>query len=158
MSKENFAAKRVEETEVVVGEKTNSQAQEVDLSRFSPSISNGSITGTGEAGVLSIINSKSNGKRITLSSQLLEKLGCPRRVQFSFSDDEIAVGEELPENTHSFNVNKYGAKGVIYSAGLVQEITERFDLDFTSRVSITFRDVRYVPIGDKNVAIITVRE
>ncbi len=45
---------------------------------------------------------------------------------------------------------------IIYSAGIVKEITDLYKLDFSNKTSITFFDVEYVKYEDNVVAIITV--
>jgi hypothetical protein len=133
------------------------EEEEVDLSSFCPSSSSGTNARTGEAGALSIVNSEKNGKRITLSREVTEKLNDPETVQFSFSERQILIAEELPNHNNRFTVKKHGARGVIYSSSLVQEITERFKLDFSNRVSITLHEVKYAKSNGKRVAIITVK-
>ncbi|MCM3116314.1 hypothetical protein M3610_13495 [Neobacillus sp. MER 74] len=128
----------------------------IDLNSFSSSKSNGINSRYVGAGVITIINSERNGKRIILSKELMEELLEPELVQIAFSSNEIAIGEEIPNNDHHFNVRKNGAKGVIYSAGLIQEITGLFNLDFSNKVSVTFYQVRYFTQGTSKVAIITV--
>ena len=130
---------------------------ETNLSRFFSSASNGTNSRVAGSGIITIVNSKKNGKRITFSKELMEELEEPKAVQISFHDHEIAVGEDLPNNDHYFHPKKYGVKGVVYSADLVQEITNRFGLDFSDRVSITLVDVQYVTNNQKKVAIIKVK-
>lgn len=142
------------EEEVV--ETTESPTKTFDENSFVPSSSQGKAKRTGKAGVVSIVNSKENGKRITLSKECWEKINKVSNVQVAFSDTQIAISEELPDNEHYFHVRTYGAKGVIYSKDLVEEITELFALDFSDKVSITLYEVEYVKNGDHTVAIITV--
>lgn len=113
---------------------------------------NKSIT---EAGVLSIINAKT-GKRIIISNEIMEILNNPSKVVMSFTEDKIAIGENLPNNDNYFNVKRMKSKGVIYSAGIVKEITEIYELDFSNKTSITFFDVEYAKYEDNVVAIIAV--
>lgn len=154
---EEFEANDQEYEEQEVHENDEEQGfEEVDFSDFVSSQSEASGKSMGEAGVLSIVNSDKNGRRITISKEVLAKLGYPAVVQISFTETAIAIGEELPSNDNYFNVRKYGAKGVIYSTHLVQEVVEKFDLDYSNRVSITFHKVTYTKIEGVKVAIITV--
>lgn len=89
-------------------------------------------------GECTVVNSKKNGKRITLSKNLMEIFNDPEILEIGFTDEGIALSKELPENGTEFTIKKQGNKGVIYSAPLVDEITELFGLDFSDRVSITF--------------------
>lgn len=129
---------------------------EVDFSEFCSAQSTSSTQTFGEAGMLSIVNSPKNGKRITLSYDIQEHLNYPDRVQFAFKDGEMAIAEQLPTNGHQFSVRKSGRKGVIYSAALVNEITEMFKLDFKNRVSLTFHDGYYGKVNDLPAVIIKV--
>ncbi|MCM3625509.1 hypothetical protein M4D70_25360 [Brevibacillus borstelensis] len=155
---ESNADDRLHEEATNTDDPIETEGEETGLSDFSPSSSNGASPRTSGAGVASVIKTPKNGNRMTKSKELMEKLGFPERVQISFTDREIAIAEELPNNDNYFTVKKQKSKGVIYSASLVKEITERFGLDFSDKVSITFHKVRYVQSGQKTVAIITVQE
>jgi hypothetical protein len=109
-------------------------------------------------GVASAINSKANGKRFTLSKELMELLGNPESVEIGFTDIGIVLSKKLPENGAEFRIRKCGNKGVIYSSSLVQEITEQFDLDFSDKVSITFVDAEELEVeGDYKVFEIKIK-
>lgn len=129
--------------------------ESIDLDSFKPSESKSIKKGIAEAGVMSIINSKT-GKRIIVSNEIMEKLNKPERIVMSFSEDKIAIGEQLPNNDNYINIKVLKSKGVIYSAGIVKEITDLYKLDFSNKTSITFFDVEYVKYEDNVVAIITV--
>ena len=129
--------------------------ESIDLDSFKPSESKSINKGIAEAGVMSIINSKT-GKRIIVSNEIMEKLNKPERIVMSFSGDKIAIGEQLPNNDNYINIKVLKSKGVIYSAGIVKEITDLYKLDFSNKTSITFLDVEYVKYEDNVVAIITV--
>ena len=135
---------------------SDTPAKTFDPSSFVSSSSHGKAGRTGEAGVFSIVKSNKNGNRITMSPKCWGKLNKAKQLQFAFNDNQIAIAEELPDNEHYFHVRTYGAKGVIYSKDLVEEITELFALDFSDKVSITLYEVEYVKNGDHTVAIITV--
>ena len=47
---------------------------------------------------------------------------------------------------------------IVYNAALVQFLAETFDLDYTQRTSISFRDIEFSNIEDINVAIITLKK
>lgn len=95
-------------------------------------------------GAMTIVNSKDNGKRITISKGSMEYIGNPESVEIGFTEDGIVIGDKLPENGERFTLRKVGSKAVIYSAQLVKEITELFELDFSNRVSITFTDAEHI--------------
>ena len=129
--------------------------ESVDLDSFKPSESKSINKGIAEAGVMSIINAKT-GKRIIVSREIMEKLNNPERIVMSFSGDRIAIGEQLPNNDNYIKIKALKSKGIIYSAEIVKEITDIYELDFSNKTSITFFDVEYVKYEDNVVAIITV--
>lgn len=131
------------------------ESGDLDLDLFKPSESKVRRKGIAEAGVMSIVNAKT-GKRIMISREIMEKLNKPERVVISFAEDKIAIGEQLPNNYNYINIKVLKSKGVIYSAGIVKEITDLYELDFSNKTSITFFDVEYVKYEDNVVAIITV--
>lgn len=108
---------------------------------------------SGAAGVVSVVNTKS-GKRITLSKKLIVKLNNPKSIQIAFTEDSIIIAEELPDNKSLFNIKINNGKGIIYSAQLVMEITELFNLEFNNKTSITFGEVEYALNDDYVVAIV----
>lgn len=89
--------------------------------------------------------------------EVMDKLNNPTKVSISFSDERIDIGEALPNNNNQLNIKTSGKKGVIYSAGIVNEITNLYGLDFTNRTSITFLEVEYIENEGCNVAIINAR-
>ena len=129
--------------------------ESVDLDSFKPSESKTINKCSAEAGAMSVINSKT-GKRIIVSREIMEKLNKPERVVMSFAVDKIAIGEQLPNNDNYINIKVLKSKGIIYSAGIVKEITDLYKLDFSNKTSITFLDVEYVKYEENVVAIITV--
>ena len=78
-------------------------------------------------------------------------------MQFAFSDDEIAISKELPNNENYFKVKMSNNKGNVYSSELVLEITELYTFDFNNKTSITFDDIKYTNINGIDVAMIKVK-
>lgn len=105
--------------------------------------SRGDIT---SEGAITIINSKDNGKRITFSKCSMEYIGNPESIEVGFTEDGIVFGDRLPENGERFKIRRTNNKAVIYSAQLVKEITELFELDYSNKVSITFTDAEYIEL------------
>lgn len=136
-------------------EENNVIKEGVDLDLFKPSESKIRNNGIAEAGVMSIVNAKTV-KRIVISRGIMEKLNKPEKIVMSFAEDKIAIGEQLPNNDNYINIKVLKSKGVIYSSGIVKEITDFYKLDFDNKTSITFFDVEYVKYEDNVVAIITV--
>lgn len=108
----------------------------------------------GEEGICTIVNAKS--KRIVLASKLLEQIGNPTEVEVGILDNGIAIAKSLPIETNVFSVKNQGAKKIIYAGALVTELTQEFNLDYSTRTSITFNDVMYEKVGGNEVAIIKI--
>jgi len=87
----------------------------------------------------------------------VNELNNTEELSMSFSDNSIAVAERLPNNDSSLKVKRSGNKGVIYSTGLVSEIADKYELDFSNRRSITFTEVKYVKSNGYTVAIIKIK-
>ncbi|EEH99625.1 hypothetical protein CSBG_03251 [Clostridium sp. 7_2_43FAA] len=136
-------------------EENNDIKESVDLDLFKPSESKIRNKGIAEAGVMSIVSAKT-GKRVVISKEVMEKLNKPEKIVMSFAEDKIAIGEQLPNNDNYINIKVLKSKGVIYSSGIVKEITDFYKLDFGNKTSITFFDVEYIKYEDNVVAIITV--
>lgn len=128
-----------------------------NLEMFQPASSKTISRSNLRAGVISIVNSNC-GKRVTLSKELMDKLNNPTKVAMSFSEESIAVGITLPNNNNQLTIKPSGKKGVIYSAGIVSEITTKYGLDFNNRTSINFSEVDYIEANGKTIAIINAKQ
>lgn len=131
------------------------QEEQVNLADFIPSNCKGVSKATSTAGVLTIVNSKRNGKRVVLSKELMAELNEPEEVQISYGSDAIAIGADIPSNDNFFTLKTQKAKFVIYSSELVNEITVLYALKFEGNVSQTFYQVQYQGEGTSRVAIIS---
>mgnify|MGYP003280836045 CR=1 FL=1 len=125
------------------------------LETFIPSHSSG-VTKKSANGGISVVNAKT-GKRVAISKKILDYMNVEDKIQFSFSDKEIAVGKALPNNNNYFTIKISKGKGNIYSTALVLEITELYDLDFKDKTSIIFEDLHYQNIQGSNVVIIKIK-
>lgn len=124
------------------------------LEQLTPSISK-TVKRIPDAGLASLVNSKKNGKRFSISSNVINKLGDSTSLQIGFIDGSLIFGESLGDDFVSYPLKKYGAKKVIYNKGLVEEITEHLGLDFSNRTSITFHSVSYKKLIGQTIAIIS---
>ncbi|ACD54175.1 hypothetical protein DVV91_12340 [Clostridium botulinum] len=68
----------------------------------------------------------------------------------------MAIGEDLPNNNNLFNVRYCKSRGIIYSSALISEITSKYELDFTDKVSITFTEWKYVSVGKSSAIIVKI--
>lgn len=100
---------------------------------------------------VSIINS-SCGKRIEFSHQLLTALSEPNNVEVLFNKGFLIIKST---DDAIFSLRKMGSKRGIYSAGLVKEISEKFDLDFSNRTCISFSD--FIRIPDDTITAVAIQ-
>jgi len=140
--------------DVVTMNNSEPQQRNYNLDMFQPSATQIVSRGNLKLGAMTVVNSKC-GKRITISKEVMNKLNNTSNIAISFSDERIAVGEYLPNNNNQITLKMVGKKGVIYSAGLVTEITEKYQLDFTNRTSITFSEIDYIEDEGATIAIIS---
>ena len=136
-------------------EEKEGELDEFDSSEFETVSITTSTKSVGKVGVMSVINSSENGKRITYSKEVTQKIGNPSAVTIALSETKIAVSAADPNSPNPLKLGRLGRKGVIYSSELVKTLTEKYNLDFSNRVSITLAEVQYKKDGDKTVAVIT---
>lgn len=105
---------------------------------------------------LGIVNSEGNGKRITLSKKLIARLELEENFQLLPipSEGVALIAQKLPSNQASTARLSSKGRGVCYSAGLVQLLTQLFKLDFSEHVSRTFTDITFDEIDGMPVAIV----
>lgn len=144
--------------EEILNNVTNKTISILDKFEICKSIGKSRDIGKGAAAV-SLVNSK-NGMRVTFGAELYRRINSPDKIQIAFSADEIAVFKSLPENENYFKprITGKGKKICIYSADLVREITDRYGLDFSDRVSYSFYDVRYVTENGITIALVKVKK
>lgn len=110
---------------------------------------------TTEAGSMSIINSSSNGKRITVNRKENQWLGNPDKIQFLFLEKHLVMGEFLRKDLISYPLKTQGAKRVVYNAELIAEILERFNIQFdTTKVSKTFYNAEYTNTAEGHPIVV----
>ncbi len=131
--------------------------EDIDLFKLNPSKSENINRNYNGSGVMSIVNSKC-GKRISFTEKSMEKLNNPKKLQFAYNEDTIAVGEKMPNGEKGYTVKTTGKKYIVYAAKLVDEFTEELRLDFTKKTSMTFYDVKYTSYEGSPVAVIKVKD
>lgn len=99
-----------------------------------------------------------NGRRLSFTPGLYEKLGKPKKLQFlSLIQDEqnlLFVGEVLPNTSTSYTPSLTNNRAIIYHAGLVQQLTSDFELCYEKITSLTFNSVEFDEVDGYTVAII----
>ena len=103
-----------------------------------------------------IVNTLENGKRIKLSSSLVEALGNPETVQMNALENNLKIGKSLKNCSVDFKLSR---QDTIYSSGLVEEITDFFKLDFSDRTSMSFDEVKIKTrhVGDEEIPYVVIR-
>lgn len=106
-------------------------------------------------GGFGVINT-SKVKRITLTKKIYGKLKEPEAVQVALLDEEVLVGEVIPncKESHLVRQTSNGGGVCIYCAGLVKAITEKYQLDFSDCSSITFSNIEYCRQDGKRIAVV----
>lgn len=132
------------ESALLVEQPSIGEVKPLDLSGFaSPKVIATKHRTRGGSGVISIIATERNGKRITLSHKINMHLNHPESVQIALSNEEMMIGENLPSIQGDYLLKPSGNKTVLYSSPLVEECIERYDLDYTDKTSITFYEAEY---------------
>ena len=112
-------------------------------------------TGSGAYSV-GIVNSRNNGKRVSLSKALCEKLGLTEKAAFMPIADEkvLLIGKTLSFCTPLVGKLSGEGKKLCYNSGIVASLTAEFGLDFSSCTSMSFSKVEFET--DENGEIIAV--
>ena len=121
-------------------------------------ISKPNLKASSDSGVISVIFSSKNGRRVTFPDSVLARLNNPSSLSFGFDGNRLVVGEKNEKLSDEFPVKIQGRKRIIYSASLVQEISKEFNLDFSGRVSLTFHQVEYITHKDQILAYFDLTE
>ncbi|MNW41015.1 hypothetical protein D3C74_181410 [compost metagenome] len=105
--------------------------------------------------VFTIVNTLKCGRRIEIANELKQTIGDSISVQIAFDTEGIFIGKNLGIDSNSqLTLRKIGKKSVIYSSPLVQEITERFKLDFSNKTSTSYKDISLLDINGITAAYI----
>jgi hypothetical protein len=68
-------------------------------------------------------------------------LGSPKKLQFVADDDYLIIGPKIPYSTESVRFSSGTGVNIIYDAGFVHYLSSQFNLDFSERTSMAFKDV-----------------
>lgn len=135
-----------------------------DFSKMNQQIGESKKMISGDPGVLSIINSSKNGKRITFPDDVYEKIGRPEQVNIVYDEQNIYIGEGIPMADIVYDVkyenkNSESCKKVLYCGVLINEMTKSLKLNFSNdRVCRTYYDVEYHEVNDKPFAVFKINE
>ena len=88
-----------------------------------------------------VVNNR-NGKRVSISAALADTLGLKEKVYFIIDKEtmELLISRHFPYKAavEASASGEDGQKKIVYSAGIVETITQKFNLDFTARTSMSF--------------------
>lgn len=117
-------------------------------------------TSRGGAYSLNIVCAKGNRKSMSLSKKLAEKLALTSNVFVTVYDTEghIALSNMAIDPDSAAYKFSNATDYIVYNAALVQFLAETFNLDYTQRTSISFRDIEFATSGDTPVAIVTLKK
>lgn len=111
---------------------------------------------------LGVVNSSSNGRRLTFSKLLAQKVGLSDRAYIALVPSEECVlisNKAITNNAVECKLSneKEDQKKVSYNAGAVRAITEIFGLSFKQHVSVSYDEVTIDKLEDgTTVAIVRV--
>lgn len=92
-----------------------------------------------------IVNSVDNGKRISFSKRLCEKLGLRETVELApvLVDGDLIIGTDLQvDKDHKMVLDLKGAnKKISYDSAAVITLTDLFKLDYSNKTSMSFSNV-----------------
>ena len=104
-----------------------------------------------------IVNSKNNGKRVTISKALAQALDLEDTAMFMPSREarKLVIGKALPFPHAITGKLRETNKMTCYLTSLVTLLTEMYDLDFSKHVSCTFSEIDLDTINGVTVAIVS---
>lgn len=117
-------------------------------------------TKRGGAYSVNLVCAKGNRKSLTLSKKLAEHLTLTTSVYITVygNDGSIALSPApIDENSVKYNFSN-DRDFIVYNAALVQFIAEIFELDYTSRTSMSFRDIKFGTVNDTPIAEVILKE
>ncbi len=105
---------------------------------------------------MTIVNSKKNGKRLTFSKALSQKLGLTDSVDILLlkKGTIVIAGNIDIEQAEAFDLCDDEGRKIIYHAELVKKLASLGKLDFDDRTSYSFRNISFDQHGDTEIATI----
>jgi len=138
----------------------NMQSKTTQAVTYRLARSKGRTTRRSEQAPVQITLTNKSSPKISFSIELMEELDWPRTIQVGFSDTGIVVGYKL-DGAHGkkdyFKLRQQSRYFLTYSAPLVREIQEEFQLCFKDKVSLKFQDVEFFKESKRWVAHIPLR-
>lgn len=103
-------------------------------------------------GAITIVNAerKNNGNRITFSKDIERDLKLDNEVQIAIAEDgsSLMIGAMFDEKQITYKLRRLkkgnsNSRLVLYNKKVVEEITEKMNLNFDETISITFYGIEY---------------
>lgn len=117
------------------------------------------VTSTGGGGKysISVVNSDGNGKRITLSKALIQRLGLEGSVSLLPLKDHgvLMLAKELPfARASTIQLNSKDGR-IAYNADAVHLVVTTFALDYSNgRTSLSFNDIEFMEEDGMEIAVV----
>ena len=108
---------------------------------------------------VSVVNSNGNGKRVTLSKALVEKLALDGSVSMLPLQDEgvLMLAKELPFASASTIALTSSDGRIAYHAGAVKLLVDSFRLNYSNgKTSMAFNEVEFTEHEGVTIAVITI--
>jgi hypothetical protein len=117
-------------------------------------------TKRGGAYSVNLVYAKGNRKSLTLSKKLAEHLTLFTDVYITVygNDGSIALSPTPIDDNSVQYIFSNDRDFIVYNAALVQFIAETFALDYTSRTSMSFRDIKFGTVNDTPIAEVILKE
>lgn len=127
-----------------------------DLLKMAESNTIGAVHGGGSSKYSVSIVNNTNGKRVSLSKALSEKLNLTETAFFLpvESAGELIISSVALGDRASTTMLSGKDKKICYNAALVTLLTDSFKLDFSTRTSCSFNEIKFDTVGDATVAIV----
>ena len=110
-----------------------------------------------------VVNSRTNGRRLSFSKKLCEDLHLEDTVEISpvIEDNVLMIGKDLPvdpEKKFVCNLKGEDSRKISYCGGLVQDLTAWFDLDYSKCTSKSFTAIELMDAGNgTKMAVVTLK-
>ena len=93
---------------------------------------------------MTVVNSKTNGRRCTFSKALSKKLGLRDSIAIAIAPDDglIFLASKFPDDDEIYSLSGEDKK-ICYNTSIVKNITEAFKLDYDKKTSRSFGDITF---------------
>lgn len=111
----------------------------------------------GRGHALTLVSTPNCGKRAGVGKHVMSGIGNPPTLQFVLNDEGIIFGKSLPGENTNLPVKVGDSKFVVYSSGLIDLVTQQFNLNFEGKTSVSFSDFELLEFEGQIVAFVDLR-